>query len=193
MSAVTTATPATGRPRRRLHLIPRTRKGRVTAAVLLLLGVPALAYAVYLFLLGITGSVSSTSVDYYWNSAGSASAVPSYATCTAVLNDPDDLGVTATGLYPGDSCQLNPTVGAGTGSTDGVVTGVANPAGMPDGWTIDLAPAQCGKSITESGSTTVSLLVALDPSAPAGSGGALPAGVGLEIVPADQYTPALCP
>lgn len=195
MSASTTTTTAPDRPRRRLHLIPRTRKGRIGAAVALLVAIPAVAWALYLLTLPIVGNVSGSEAFVRWRDS-TAITLEDGLSCSNSIDTsgpaPYPLTLTASG-YPGGLCEVTASVegseSAGGPQSSEPLRAVGVTFDGPAGWDLALAAGECGATIQPSTPSPVVLNLTSDPTGPLGSG---PITATLDVVPDSQFDTALC-
>lgn len=179
---------ATTEPRRRLSLVPRTRRSRVAVGVALLLAVPLTAWAVYLYLLGITGTLDARALKIEWQGTPVVSAEDGL-TCSAAAVSTNNLSVTAAG-YPGGSCTVTADTYADSTSAEGArVVGVT--ATAPTGWSLELDPASCGSQLTKGG-TAVPVSFSVVSAESGGLADGSLSAAGLQLVPESQWDPALC-
>ncbi len=158
------------------------RKTLVGVGVLALTLIGGVAFALYLLTAKINGTAQTNSLSTTWTSGVAPSGVGSSGTtCTASISGgivPGNALSIGVAGYPGDTCTVTAQMKV-DGSESAKITGV-NLTNLPTGWTAEVDPATCGKTIG-SAPASVTFKITVGPS---GSTSSL--GGGLSLGPVSQ-------
>lgn len=139
------------------RLIPRKRRNKIMVGAALLALIPAIAWAAYLFHLGVGGSVKAGQFAWTYNTAApTISGTGASDICASASVSGNVLTINpGSGALPGDECKISTTVYANSSNTTtGEIAGLTMP-NLPTGWTASIP--QCGAQVAAGASTNVVL------------------------------------
>ena len=167
-------------------------KRKYVAIPVVLILIPSAAFAAFLFLLGMGGSVRTATVNpELWQASTTSSTS---ATCTPTIAN-GRINLAITNAFPGGECTIK--VNMNRPSVDQAVPMVTQNIEFTETnmVTTKFAPGSCGVIANERGMTAniFSFTVKISDSAPMGTTYPAKAGAGVSLVPQSDYSVAACP
>lgn len=180
------------------------RRGRKIAAIASgLILIPAVAYAAYVLLVGVTGSVTTANVGY--TLLGASTKHTESMTCTTTVKN-GAVHISVTDAYPGGRCEIGAAYEPLAGSTEYLKAQNVSFADTDPNVSLDfLAGADtanwdtnggygdgCGATATDTSNAMIPMVLTISEDAPMGQTFNAASNAGVEFVPAADFDPALC-